>query len=181
MRAPTINALQAVAIERARAIALPVGAAYIALDYGLRAAVDAADLLLLAAFEWRARVGTSGIVYAAHHKRDRYVPMHQVITDFAHPVIDHRDRNGLNNTRDNLRPCTASENQCNRGKNRNNTAGFKGVFSSGGGRWRAKLMHCGEQFYLGTHDTPEEAARAYDLKAIALHGEFALLNFPGGA
>ena len=47
--------------------------------------------------------------------------------------IDHKDGNGLNNQRSNLRPATAPQNGANQGKHRNNKSGFKGV-----SRWRLK-------------------------------------------
>jgi EREBP-like factor len=60
-------------------------------------------------------------------------------------------------------------------------SGYKGVEIKPSGRFQAyigKPNGKGRQIKLGTYDTPEEAARAYDKKAIELHGEFTNLNFP---
>lgn len=54
---------------------------------------------------------------------------------------------------------------------------FKGV-SLDGGKYRARIRHNGGKISLGSFATMEEAARAYDKKAIELRGEFAALNYP---
>jgi hypothetical protein len=59
-------------------------------------------------------------------------------------------------------------------------AGFKGVNWSGR-RWQARIMKDGKRHFLGTYDTAEEAARAYDAAACTLFGGHARLNFPGEA
>jgi hypothetical protein len=93
--------------------------------------------------------------------------------------IDHEDRNKLNNRRKNLRPATKAENGRNRGPNRNNTSGFKGVwFHKQISRWRATIKVNWKRHNLGTFTTPEDAARAYDDAAKKHFGEFAYLNFP---
>jgi hypothetical protein len=61
--------------------------------------------------------------------------------------------------------------------NTTGVSGYRGVTRSGE-RWRAMMRHKGIYQNLGTYDTPQEAARAYDQAALALFGESATLNFP---
>lgn len=108
------------------------------------------------------------------------VKMHKVIAERARIVgvnIDHRDGDGLNNQRLNLRGATKAQNGMNRSKNRNNTTGYKGVERAKTG-FVARIMANGKRMYCGIYRTPHEAARAYDKAALELHGEFAVLNFP---
>lgn len=94
---------------------------------------------------------------------------------------DHQNRNTLDNRRNNLRIATPSQNRCNCGRQVNNTSGFKGVFwHKAAGKWRAQIRIDRHSQHLGMFDTPEVAAEAYDFAAIALHGEFAKINFPKG-
>jgi hypothetical protein len=94
-------------------------------------------------------------------------------------AVDHIDRNGLNNRRENLRIATASENQHNRGKAVNNTSGYIGVsWHKKSGKWQAMIKVNGGAKHLGLFACPVAAAKARDKAAIELHGEFASLNFP---
>ncbi len=61
---------------------------------------------------------------------------------------------------------------------KNNTSGLKGIFKNGKNGWAANISYMGIRYRLGTHRTPEQAARAYDRKAIELFGDFARTNFP---
>ena len=106
-------------------------------------------------------------------------------TLFMHAVImgtpkgmetDHINHNTLDNREVNLRVCSRSQNQMNKGKRADNTSGFKGVFKHNSG-WRARIRANRKCYNLGTFPTREEAARAYDIGAKRLHGEFAVLNF----
>lgn len=91
-------------------------------------------------------------------------------------VVDHRNGNRLDNRRGNLRQCAQAENSRNTRLGSNNTSGAKGVTPVPGGRWRARIWVDRKEIHVGTFDTREEAAHAYDKAALELHGEFASLN-----
>jgi len=92
--------------------------------------------------------------------------------------VDHRDGNGLNNQRYNMRNCTHAKNMHNKPKPANNKSGYVGVsWSKSGGGWEAYITNDGEHIYLGLFDVAEDAAQARDAKARELRGEFANTNF----
>lgn len=96
--------------------------------------------------------------------------------------VDHKNHDGLDNRRHNLRVATRSQNQGNR---RINKAGcssqYRGVYRECPGKWRAQIGGGGltdTRVRLGTFTSEEAAARAYDKAALERWGEFATLNFP---
>jgi hypothetical protein len=108
-------------------------------------------------------------------------------------IIDHIDGNGLNNMKSNLRICTHSQNRKNRhNKSCKHTSKYLGVSlkttkykyrvksgeerASITKRWEARIQHNKKQISIGFYNTEEEAAIAYNEKAIEFHGEFASLN-----
>jgi len=91
--------------------------------------------------------------------------------------IDHKNGNGLDNRRDNLRICTHANNMCNRRIGKNNKSGYKGVyFTKSGNAWRSKLRFKGRNINLGNFKKPIDAAIAYDNAAMKYFGEFARTN-----
>jgi len=147
----------------------------IPLDDGFYAYVDAADCERLSRYNWRLQNG-----YAARREKGRTIYMHREI---ARPprgmTVDHKNRNRLDNTRDNLRVCTQQENSHNNGKHKGSSSRFKGVgYNREKRKWFAKAYIDGQRIWLGYHDEETVAAKAYDAKAVELFGEFAHLNFP---
>lgn len=88
--------------------------------------------------------------------------------------IDHVNGDPSDNNLMNLREATRTENACNRGKQRNNTSGYKGVgFHKASGKWRSYIVTSDGQMELGLFRSPEEAHCAYMQAANEYHREFA--------
>jgi hypothetical protein len=91
--------------------------------------------------------------------------------------VDHIDRNPLNNQKSNLRICTLHQNRLNRGRQKDNSSGYKGVYwKPKVKKWQAGIGFNKKYIYLGLFNTPKDAAEAYNAAAIKYHGEFAALN-----
>lgn len=154
----------------------------ISLTQGKVAIVDDEDFDRLNAHKWYAHKNR-GLYYAARHNvvgnKRGIIYMHREILGVLPGLeIDHKNGNGLDNRRVNLRICTHSDNQRNRGVHKGEKRSrFKGVsWDNRGKKWRARIG-CPQQ-YLGYFDSEIEAARQYDEKAEQLFGKFARLNFP---
>lgn len=123
--------------------------------------------------------GRSPVLYAVANVyvggRRAQIKMHKLITGW--PETDHRNRNGLDNRRSNLRPASRSQNNANRAVQRNNTSGYKGVtFDKRAGRWLAQIQYDRRNHHLGLYDDPRTAALAYDAAAREQFGVFACCN-----
>jgi hypothetical protein len=147
----------------------------IALGDGFYAYVDAADYEWLSRWQW-SMVGA----YAGRYEKGRLVLMHrEIVTPRKGMIVDHKNRNKLDNTRGNLRVCTHAENAYNRAKRRGSVSRFKGVGRRKKGNKFYACVYCkGDQFYLGVFANEIDAARAHDARAVEAFGEFAQLNFP---
>lgn len=86
--------------------------------------------------------------------------------------VDHIDRNVLNNTRENLRICTALENAWNRKPQKRKSIGTKGVIQTGKKLWRVEIVCNKQRIHVGTYDSPEKSALAYSEASIKYHGEY---------
>ena len=107
----------------------------------------------------------------------RKVYMHRLVTSCPKGwLVDHKNRNTLDNRRPNLRITTGSFNSANRGTVPGQ-CGYRGVTRSGIRAYRARIEHQGREHNLGTFADLVAAAMAYDAKAKELFGEFAWLNF----
>lgn len=157
----------------------------IPLTQGFFAIVDAEDWPTLSVFRWHAlRYDNSHTFYAARTvgppNRRRKLWMHHAVMDVPNgATVDHIDRNGLNNRRSNLRVATRGQQMMNRPLSPSNSSGYRGVFwLPRASRWYAAIYAEHRRHHLGSFTTREEAAHAYDVAALRLHGQFAQLNFP---
>lgn len=91
--------------------------------------------------------------------------------------VDHKDRNGLNNVRDNLRICTSSQNCINISIRSNNFSGYKGVsWNKKMRKWSASITYHRIKMHLGYFNDVKDAANAYNKAALNLFKQFAWLN-----
>jgi hypothetical protein len=113
--------------------------------------------------------------------RPRRRALHNIIMEPpVGKVVDHISGNGLDNRRCNMRVVDQRQNLWNSIRKSQSRSPYKGVTLLTSGRWAARIRDFRTEHYvtLGTYETAEEAARAYDAKAIELRGEYAKLNFP---
>ena len=91
-------------------------------------------------------------------------------------VVDHINRDPLDNRRANLRLVTPAQNAMNR-RSREGRSRFRGV-SGHEGSWQCKLRIANQELRLGRYSDERDAARIYDLIAALLLGDAAQLNYP---
>jgi hypothetical protein len=94
-------------------------------------------------------------------------------------LVDHRNGDGLDNRRANLRLATRSQNMYNKPKTKSKTSSrFIGVsFDKGRRKWETRIYYQKRKIWLGRFDDEIDAAKAYDEAAKKYHEEFARLNF----
>lgn len=90
--------------------------------------------------------------------------------------IDRIDNN-KGYSKENCRWVTPSQNMANRNKSKKSLNKYKGVHQTKNKKWTASITKNYKTYRLGTFETEEQAAKAYDLKSIELNGEYANLNF----
>lgn len=155
---------------------------------GDAAMVDIRDAGEVDRFNWRLlvdeRTGAKrAFRWGGRKERSRVYLHRHLLRAGPGQFVDHVNRDGLDNRRDNLRLCTKAQNAWNSRRNIvGKTSRFKGVSSHRkhvlGRPWQATITVHSKQQFLGYYATQEEAASAYDLAAIRFFGEFALTNFP---
>jgi len=141
------------------------------------ALVDDEDFAALNQHKWCATKRPDGNGFYAVRRTAVGAPlvyMHKVIMGAVHgQVVDHKDRNSLDNRRGNLRFATKGQDVANRGKRSDNTTGFKGAkYNKRRGTWRAEI---GGK-HIGVFPNGLAAAKAYDDAAVKRYGEFACTN-----
>ncbi len=152
----------------------------IPLTQGKFAQVDDDDFDWLNQWKWKAtKIGNTSYATRTTTRNLRTTGkhatalMHRVILGLTDPKsqADHRDRNGLNNQRSNLRAVTKSQNGTN--KKCVGRSGYLGVFPVSGytDKWFARTRINNKPRYLGTFNSKKLAAQAYKNALIKIYGE----------
>lgn len=144
------------------------------LSSGKFALVDNEDYWFLRRFKWYFDGN-----YAYMQRSGKNIAMHRLITMVSDGfVIDHKNRDKLDNRKDNLRICSHRDNNRNCMTKKTGYFLYKGVGqSTGSKRFYARIRVDKKPLYLGSYPTQEDAAMAYDAAAVKYFGEFAKLNF----
>lgn len=159
----------------------------IPLTQGQVALVDDADYDWLSKYNWHLKRDKSHTCYAERCINTpqgwRKMRMHREIMNAPKGMeIDHKDHNGLNNQRENLRICTRSQNSFNQRSitSPSKRSKYRGVTLNNTlhNKWTAYIRNNGTYLSLGTFASEIEAALAFDAMAIQTRGEFAATNFP---
>jgi hypothetical protein len=154
----------------------------ITLSQGKIAIVDDEDFERVNQFKWFAKKDEN-TWYARRTVRidgkRKNIHLHTFIMNTALGfVVDHKNHNGLDNRKENLRLCSKSQNQHNQKLRQGGTSQYKGVCWHKNKRcYFARIVIAGKQKHLGSFTDEVEAAKAYDEAAKEHFGEFAHLNF----
>lgn len=151
----------------------------IALTQGKFAMVDDSDFEFLSQWTWHAFKGHGGKYYACRNSKPIEGKRHHI---FMHRVLcgtppgadtDHKNGDGLDNRKSNLRIASRSQNMWNRNPNKGGTSRFKGVFwHKVHCKWMASIQVNKKRHHLGLFETEQEAATAYNNRAAKEFGEF---------
>jgi hypothetical protein len=145
----------------------------IPLGNGVFTKVDDEDFDFLACFTWSLADGYARTIIDGHT-----VKMARLIMD-AGPgdIVDHRDRDTLNNQRFNLRFATKSQNMINSGLWAHNSSGYKGVvWDKARNKWRAQIKVNQRMINLGRFTNIAEAVTARDQAVVKYFGDFGVTN-----
>ena len=139
--------------------------------------IDANDFQRISKHRWclsTKRHGGRAYVVRCSYPENKIVMLHrEILGAKSGRLVDHINLNSLDNRKSNLRFCTASQNCQNKGRQANNTSGFKGVWKHRPGKWRAIVKANYRKYDLGLFDSPLAAFEARRNILEKVHGEFA--------
>jgi len=160
----------------------------IPLTQGKAAIVDDEDFDRLSLHKWHAIKGRGRLYtyYAIRNAkvngRDTIIQMHREILGLSTGgpgIVDHKDGNGLHNSKNNIRLATYSTNNYNCKMKCSNTSGYRGVsWYERYGKWWAYINVNGKRIFCGYYSNKMDAVIARDKAAVRFYGKDAILNFP---
>lgn len=186
-KVPSVRLLLA---EMADLVAVQNSLKILPLSQGLATIIDDSMWESVAALNWYAGWNSSSQSfypmrgdYSSGWKSGRTMFLHSFIMGFPKDLfIDHKNGNSLDNRQENLRVCTAQQNNFNRrnfSKQSSLHSKFKGVcWHKRIAKWQSNICKNKTKIHLGYFSDEIEAAKAYDRMAVSQFGEFAAPNFP---
>lgn len=153
------------------------GGVLVPLTQGFTATIDAEDVPHVEKHLWCVMRSKKTNYAATGRAPNGVVLLHRFLAGKPGLTVDHRDRNGLNNRRSNLREATYAQNIHNTIQYNGPT--YKGVYQQSESRkYFARIQIDRKVTYGIMRASAEEAAVDYDVLALHHRGEFAWLNFP---
>ena len=147
----------------------------IKLTQGKYALVDNSDYEQLIPYNWSTR-RIKQCFYAFNFQAGY---MHRFILELTdgNVHVDHKDGDGLNNQRNNIRTCTHVQNCNNKKSQINSSSKYLGVsWDAGKNKWRSQIKVNGKIKYLGAYTSEIEGAIIYNITSRRYRGEFAGTN-----
>lgn len=141
---------------------------------GVEILIDPEDFQKIKKYSWC--ISKTG--YAVANINGKVTKMHRYIMgeNDSKIIIDHINRNKLDNRKNNLRRCTAKENSRNTTVSKNNPTGYLGVSLTAQGKFRARIMVDRKEIWLGTYNNINDAIKARKTGEKYYFGEFAPLD-----
>lgn len=132
--------------------------------------IDTEDFPLVKQHSWNSK--TKGYLMATIN--GKHIMLHRFIMNSKNgEIVDHINHNIKDNRKSNLRIVTTSQNQMNKGLQKNNTSGHRGIsWHKNKQKWISQICLDGKLKYLGIFDNIEDAINARKEAEIKYFGEF---------
>lgn len=146
------------------------GTAIVRLSKGLTTLIDESDAATVSQYTWHASKSANAFYARAPiSSKTGGIQLHRLLLSPPEGMqVDHINGDTLDNRRSNLRVVTASENMKAWAKRHfgASASGYRGVYPTKNGKWLARLYRGGRLLYLGSFDTPEDAAEAVEIECV---------------
>lgn len=141
----------------------------IKLTQGKYTLIDDCDLEKVNKYKWRFHLDG----YAIRSKRPQILMHRFILNPPKNMDIDHKNMNGLDNRRINIRIATRSQNKLNMNKRIDNTSGHKGIsWDKKNKKWLAYTKINGKFLNFGRFSDKQIAIHIYENNVSLLHGDY---------